>query len=137
MNGEKKTAPGVASTESGKAEREALRGATFSKLYFSMRKGPVSSILLMGQQNALPGREIRRILGLKNVRDVSAQVEAERRKGVPICASCDSKNPGYYLPGTPEELAGYNASLCRRIKAVSVTLEALEAVLEKWRRGHE
>lgn len=127
MREDKKTAPGVTSTESGKKERAA--GAANSIFDFTTGAEVVSSILLTGSGNALPGREICRILGLKNAREVSARVEAERRRGVPICASCDNRSPGYYLPETEAELKDYCRSLRGRIVEINRTLEALEDTL--------
>ncbi len=129
----KKAVPGVGSTEDGRTEQSALTGTTFSVSDFTTKAGPISSILMTGQGNALTGREIRRILHLKDAREVTALVERERHSGVPICASCDGNRPGYYLPETPAELREYIKRLRGRIKATTVTLEALEAVLEKWK----
>lgn len=133
----KKAVPGVTSTEDGRTEQSALTGATFSISDFTTKAGPISSILMTGQGNALTGREIRRILHLKDAREVTAQVERERHGGVPICASCDGKRPGYYLPETPAELREYIKRLRGRIRATTGTLEALEAALEKWKKVPE
>ena len=127
MSKDRKTAPSVTSTESGKKERAA--GAANSVFDFTTGAGLVSSILLTGSGNALPGREIRRILGLKDAREVASLVEQERRRGVPICASCDNRNPGYYLPASSVELEEYCRSLRGRIGEINRTLEALEDTL--------
>lgn len=129
MREERKTAPGVTSTESGKVDQAALQGATISTLEYTIVPGSLASILLTGKVNAVPGREIKRILGLKDAREVSAIVEQERRGGVPICASCDHRNPGYYLPETQAELKEYCRSLRGRIGEINRTLEALEDTL--------
>lgn len=126
-----------ASTHSGNRERveaetAALTGGPISKFDFTTHGGTIASILCTGKENAVTGREIRRILALKDARDVTARVEAERRGGVPICATCDSKRPGYYLPQTPEELSAYNRSLRQRIKNVTGTLDAMERAFDDW-----
>ena len=56
----------------------------------------VNEILLRGVENARNSTDICKALGIKK-RDLTATVEAERRNGYPICASTDSKNPGYFL----------------------------------------
>lgn len=132
MTEKNKAAHGVTSTESGREGKAALAGASYSITQFNTQQGTISSVLLQGRGNALTGREIKRILDLKGVRDVSSLVEKERRSGVPICATCDSKKPGYYLPETPAELVAYNRSLRRRIGNVTATLNAMELALVEW-----
>ncbi len=130
MKDKKKAVPGVAAPKDGKVEQAA--GAALSVPDYTMRRGAVSSLLLTGAENAITGREIKRIMGIKDGREISFMVERERRGGVPICASCDGKNPGYYLPGSPRDLEKYTVSLQRRITAITATLEALETALEEW-----
>lgn len=126
--------PGAATLERTETETAAaLAGsASISDKYDNTRGGTIASILCVGKENAVTGREIRRILALKDARDVTARVEAERRGGVPICATCDSERPGYYLPRTPEELSAYNRSLRQRIKNVTGTLDAMERAFDDW-----
>lgn len=132
MSWKQETAPGVATTGSGEMERSTLTGEAHSNTDYTMLRGPVARVLLTGKENALPGREIRRILGLKDQRDVTSLIERERRGGVPICASCDGKNPGYYLPASSVELQDYTRSLQGRIREVSATLNAMEVALYNW-----
>lgn len=129
MSENRNTAPGVTSAESGKVDQVAFQGTTISVQNYTMMPGSVASVLLMGKENAVPGREIRRTLGLKDAREVSSLVEQERRRGVPICASCDNRNPGYYMPASSVELEEYCRSLRGRIGEINRTLEALEDTL--------
>ena len=112
----------------------AMAGSASDSCYgqFITRRGLVASVLSEGRKNALTGREIKCLLALKDGRDVTALVERERRGGVPICATCDSKRPGYYLPQTPGELEAYNHSLRRRIRNITSTLDAMETALDAW-----
>ena len=110
-------------------DQAAFHGTTISIQDYTIVPGSVASVLLTGKENALPGREIRRILGLKDAREVASLVEQERRRGVPICASCDNRNPGYYLPASSVELEEYCRSLRGRIGEINRTLEALEDTL--------
>ena len=135
MNTKQKAAHGVGSTESGRAEKAAALagGATDSyNTQYTTCAGVIASVLSEGRGNALTGREIKRLLDLKDGRAVSALVERERRGGVPICATCDSKRPGYYIPQTPDELDAYNRSLRRRVRNVTATLDAMEKALDDW-----
>jgi hypothetical protein len=66
------------------------------------------------------------ILNLRDGRDITRQVERERHAGIPICATTNSDNPGYYLPDSPAELERYIKSLDRRLKNVRETREAVQ-----------
>lgn len=71
----------------------------------------IFEMLDTGEQNARTAKELARIIGTDR-RSISLLVESERRAGKPICASCDSKTPGYYIPATREEMERY----CRRLQ---------------------
>ena len=116
----------------GNRERAGMDKTTGRASDPTMNIITISSVLSKGRSNALTGREIGRVLGLKDGRDVSSRVELERRRGVPICATCDSNRPGYFLPETPGELAEYNRSLQRRIKNISATADAMQRALDEW-----
>lgn len=129
-----KPATSAATLGRAKVERAAaLAGsASNSVTQSNTPQGTISSVLLQGRENAITGAEIRRILALKDGRDVTVIVERERRGGVPICATCDSNKPGYYMPETPGELETYCRSLRRRIAHVAQTLDAMEKALDDW-----
>ena len=142
--GEKRNAPGRGATCPG-AGRGVLSGqgspspahSTASSSPRQERRGRVATVLPTGKGNALPGREIARLLGFRSAREVSAAVERERRLGLPICASCDAAAPGYYMPESPEELTEYLGSLRRRRRAVGRTATAREESLAAWEgQGH-
>lgn len=135
MTAKQKAAPGVTSTESGREEKAAALagGASDSfKMQFTTCGGVIASVLSEGRGNAVTGREIKRLLDLQSGRDVSSLVERERRGAVPICATCNSNRPGYFMPETPGELETYCRSLRRRIKNVTATLDAMEKALDDW-----
>ena len=87
----------------------------------------VAPCLGQGKDTAQTAQQIADLLGC-SWRDVSAAIERERQAGVPICASSDSRCPGYFLPATVDELTEYRQSLRHRVTAVSRTLEAIENV---------
>ena len=95
----------------------------------SRQSGVVSSLLMTGEANALPARELVALLGVKDCREVSKLVERERRAGVPICASVSGEDRGYYLASTPAELERYLRSLDRRLKSIRLTREACQDTL--------
>lgn len=91
----------------------------------------VADFLSAGKENALPGRDLVRLLGLRDLRDLTQMVEVERRAGSPICASVGTP-PGYYLAESAEELRFYLASLQRRENEVGKTRQSLETILHSW-----
>ena len=91
--------------------------------------GILGRVLPHGKGHAIPGRELVKLLKLKDLRDLTQLVEQERRDGFPICASTDSAAPGYYLAAGPEELEDYLKSLNRRVKNINRTVVHLEDTL--------
>lgn len=86
----------------------------------------IYEILSRGVANAISGKHLMTILNLRDGRDITRQVEKERHAGIPICATTNSGNPGYYLPDSPAELERYIKSLDRRLKNVRETREAVQ-----------
>jgi len=71
----------------------------------------IFELLNTGEENARSAKELAKLLNVDR-RQISNMVESERRAGRPICASCQSKTPGYYVPATREEMERY----CRRLQ---------------------
>ena len=94
-----------------------------------VQAGILGRVLPHGKGHAIPGRELVKLLKLKDLRDLTQLVEQERRDGFPICASTDSAAPGYYLAAGPEELEDYLKSLNRRVKNINRTVVHLEDTL--------
>lgn len=92
----------------------------------------IAGLLQEGAENAITGADLQRILGLSDGRTITQLVERERRSGIPICASCDAKSPGYFLPRNPAELTMYTKSLRGRVRNVTRTLDAMERALDEW-----
>lgn len=91
--------------------------------------GSVSSLLSSGKAGALTGATLVELLNLKDLRELTQKVEAERRAGIPICATTDSRAPGYFLASTPRELETYLLSLDRRLHNIRQTRQHLEDAL--------
>ena len=81
----------------------------------------IYELLMTGEPTT--ARELAKLTGIDR-RKVSIMIERERRAGRPICASCDSKNPGYYIPENREEMARYCASLKHREREIARTRAA-------------
>ena len=91
--------------------------------------GTVSKLLSMGKEGAITGATLVQLLKLKDLRELTQMVEAERRAGIPICATTDSAAPGYFLADSPEELQAYLSSLDRRLHNIRQTRQHLEDAL--------
>jgi len=71
----------------------------------------IYEMLETGEENARSAKELAQMLNTDR-RSVSILVEKERRAGKPICATCDSKTPGYFIPATREDMERY----CNRLR---------------------
>lgn len=92
----------------------------------------VTDLLHRGKANAVPGRDLVRLLGLHNLRELTQIIEKERRAGEPICASVSAPH-GYYIADSPDELRAYLHSLQRRENEVGKTRRCLTAILNDWK----
>ena len=84
----------------------------------------IKDYLSTGREHARTARELAAAL-LCSVRDISAGIEKERRQGQPIIATCDPKQPGYYLAETAEEIQKYCNTLHHRAGEIYKTRSAL------------
>ena len=83
----------------------------------------IFEVLGTGEQNARSSRELARALGTDQ-RGISSLVERERREGKPICATCDSKTPGYYIAANRQEMEQYCSRLQHRAGEIFKTRAA-------------
>ena len=89
----------------------------------------IYEMLSRGENNARTARELAQLTGIDR-RAVSLLVERERREGRPICASCDSKQPGYYIAADREEMARYCDSLRHREREIAKTRRACARTMD-------
>lgn len=71
------------------------------------------------------------MLGYKDRRELTQQIERERQAGSPICAVTSGDHRGYFLPVDAGELAQYISSIDRRIRAISRTRNACGETLRR------
>lgn len=76
----------------------------------------IHELLAEGAENARTGRDLATVLQC-SLRDITEQIERERRDGKPICAA-SGDNPGYYLAADADELQSY----CDRLKGRAIEL---------------
>lgn len=106
----------------GKLDR-AGRGTEY--LYYSGNKGrrqvTIWEFLGHGQSEAITRNELVSLTGSKP-REVTRQIERERRQGVPIL----SNGNGYFLPADTDEVKACVQSLRNRAKEIRLTAAAIE-----------
>ncbi len=90
----------------------------------------IMEILHTGRDRPMTARQLADIFGCKP-REITLMIEAERRGGAPICASCDASNPGYYLAKDTAELEQYCNRLKSRAIEVFKTRKALLQVMDQ------
>lgn len=93
------------------------------------RRQDIRDFLGQGKDNAVTGRKLMEIFGVRDLRSVSKAVELARRSGVPICATTSPDGPGYFVAATTSELSGYLRSLDHRLHEIRTTRTSLEACL--------
>ena len=89
----------------------------------------VSTFLFEGKENAQRANYLCKQLNL-TPRQLTLAIEAERRSGAPICATC-GKNPGYYLAANKEEMQEYCKKLKNRAIEIFKTRKACQETIEK------
>lgn len=106
----------------GAGEQENRKGSRSSYGDFNTQFGIVSELLLHGQQNAVPRRELENLTGWSG-RMVRLAIERERRAGIPILSDNAS---GYFLPGNSAERAQFVRSMRNRAEEILKTAQAVE-----------
>ena len=96
----------------------------------------IYEVLDIGAENARSAKELAQMLNTDR-RSVSILVEKERRAGKAICATCDSKTPGYYIPASREEMEHYCNRLRHRAGEIFKTRAACLKTLDSLPAGVE
>ena len=128
----KKTRPDAATSRRAKQEKHCTSDDSQFKFTTADRitqAGRVSKLLFIGREWAITGGELVQLLELNDLRELTQMIEAERRAGIPICASTDSAAPGYFIASGPDELQAYISSLDRRLHNIRQTRQHLEDTL--------
>ena len=132
---EKRKAPGSVGALSGAAEGETADNM-FPCVQFitgnSKWQGQILDCLPIGADSPITAARMAELCGHNDQRKVSRQIEHLRRSGVPVCASCDPANPGYYRAQSAAELALYLHGLRGRMKEITRTYNSLESALNEW-----
>lgn len=111
-----KTRPRAATLGRAKGKRR------YQQIDNTIHHPKIASLLCIGQENAIPRRELERMTGL-NGRKVRLLIEAERRSGTPILSD---NIRGYYLPRNELERATCVRSLRHRARQIMITAKHIE-----------
>lgn len=92
----------------------------------------IESLLLHGEENAIPTSDLVAIAGVKSTRHLQKQIEWERARGALILSAADG---GYFLPDDGEkgmrELSAFVTTLRRRAVNTLLTLRAANKALKQ------
>ncbi len=94
----------------------------------------IAELLLTGEENPTTAKDLCKMTGFKH-RDLTQLIEKERREGQPICASCDSTKPGYYLAKDRQEMKAYCGRLSHRLGEIAATLRGCKRSMEQLAEG--
>lgn len=97
----------------------------------------VRDALKLGRNQAIPSKDLARLLGFNSVRDLQKQIEVERAAGAVILS--DPCGAGYYLSNDPEELRRFtqtlNARATNTLRAAESAQRALDDLTGQLRIG--
>jgi len=98
----------------------------------------IEELLLPGIDNARTADTLSMATGL-TPRQVTQQIERERRKGAPICAACgqDGQHFGYYLAPDGDTVRKYCGRLQHRAGEIHKTRRALLRTAERMEKEKE
>lgn len=137
MNTNKKARPAVGAAEQA-IKKEILDQTSLSSencTTIQPRRQGIESLLLEGEENAIPSNQLVKMGQFKSVRELQALIAREREAGALILSTCRGGG-GYFLPSAGEagkrEIAAFVATLRARalntLRALKTAREALESV---------
>ena len=137
MNTNKKARPAVGAAEQA-IKKEILDQTSLSSencTTIQPRRQGIESLLLEGEENAIPSNQLVKMGQFKSVRELQALIAREREAGALILSTCRGGG-GYFLPSAGEagkrEIAAFVATLreleLNTLRAIKTAREALESV---------
>lgn len=120
MSKYKKACPAVGAAR--QADREKHLESGNSHVNSTTWSGPVSRFLMRGQENAIPLRDLKSLIGTSG-RSIRQMIERERRNGTPILSDCQK---GYFLPLDTMERDAFVRSMLHRAGEIEKTARAVE-----------
>ena len=89
----------------------------------------IADYLPEGKENAVSGRHLCALLHI-DARTLRFIVERARRDMIPICASVDRKEGGYYLAANKKEMERFCKRLENQEESIRQTREACEQTID-------
>ena len=90
----------------------------------------IVEFLKKGKQKAIPSKQLAKMVGCKNVRDLRALVSQERRQGA-VILSTSRNGGGYYLPANAEEVQEFIRTLDARARHTFLALRSARKYLKE------
>lgn len=94
----------------------------------SEEKGfPIVELLPIGKENAIPGEQLRQIVGCKSIRELQSMIADERSRGALICSG---SGKGYWKPKDRKEIEKFYRSMASRAKNILLALKSAKDALQ-------
>ena len=96
----------------------------------------IVELLKKGRQNAIPSKQLAKLTGCKNVRDLQTLVSQERQQGA-VILSTSRNGGGYYLPSDAEEVREFIRTLDARARHTFLALRSARKYLKELETDNE
>lgn len=90
----------------------------------------IVDLLPTGEENAVPAKELARLVGLASVRELQRAISSERAHGEVILAKCTAGG-GYFRPASDYETRKFIATVEARSANTRLAVSSAKAALEK------
>ena len=94
----------------------------------------VVEFLKRGKQKAIPSKQLAKMVGCKNVRDLRALISKERQQGA-VILSTSRNGGGYYLPSDADEVREFIRTLDARARHTFLALRSARKYLKELEGG--
>lgn len=132
MNGKRNAHSAVGAAERAVMGTDFAGQNSLSNLSTHLEARPelfISSLLLHGEENAIPTAHLVQLAGVKSARELQNKIASERGKGALILSSCRNGG-GYFLPAEGEAGREEIKAFIRTLKARALnTIRALKTAM--------
>ena len=90
----------------------------------------IERIIPVGRENAISMHDLATAMHC-STREARAACERARRRGLPICSSCDPNGGGYYIAADKYEASAYLRQQMARIATARAAINAVEKAFEE------
>ena len=91
------------------------------------KRFPIVELLPVGRENAIPGEQLRQLVGCKSIRELQNMIADERSRGAIICSG---SGKGYWKPKDRKEIEKFYRSMASRAKNILLALKSAQDVLQ-------